>query len=362
MRRIPVELGKESYDILIGHGLGDEVRSFLQTRKYSKRALVVSDTNVAPLYGETALKVLREAGLEAELCEVPAGETSKSMAQAESLYTRIIGLGMDRKSPIFALGGGVVGDLAGFVAATYMRGVPFLQLPTSLLAQVDSSVGGKVAINHPMGKNLIGCFYQPEAVFMELDFMDTLPDREIRTGLGEIVKYGIIYDESFFCFLEEHSSSAASLEENAMVRMIARSCEIKAMVVAKDERESGLRRILNFGHTIAHAVERETGYLRYNHGEAVAIGMAGAAYISRDMGMVDDGVVRRVTDLLAALRLPTKAAGCTVDGMYADIFRDKKTVDGKVNWVLMRAVGEVVLRDDVPEDVVRSAMGKCVSS
>ena len=361
MRRIPVELGKESYDILIGHGLGEDVCSFLKSRKYSRRALVVSDTNVAPLYGEAVLKILREAGLEAELCEVPAGENSKSMTHAETLYTRCIGLGMDRRSPVFALGGGVVGDLAGFVAATYMRGVHFIQLPTSLLAQVDSSVGGKVAVNHPMGKNLIGCFYQPEAVFMELDFMETLPEREIRTGLGEIVKYGIIYDGDFFRFLEEHSSSAGALEEDAMVHMIARSCEIKAAVVAEDEKESGLRRILNFGHTMAHAIEKETGYLRYNHGEAVAIGMAGAAYISRDMGMIEDAVVQRITDLLEALHLPTKAAGCTVDGMYADIFHDKKTVNGRVNWVLMKSVGEVVLRDDVPEDVVRSAMGRCVS-
>lgn len=360
MYRVPVRLGENSYDILIGRDLREEMIAFLKNGGYSRRSLVISDSNVVPLYGEGILKTLKDAGLEPELYVLPAGEASKSLLEAEKIYTRAIGLGLDRRSPMFALGGGVVGDLAGFVAATYMRGVPFLQLPTSLLAQVDSSVGGKVAVNHSMGKNLIGCFYQPDAVFMDLAFMDSLPRREICTGLGEIVKYGMIYDRDFFRFLEENSGEVLAMKEDTLIHVIARSCEIKAEVVAEDERESGLRRILNFGHTIAHAIEKETGYVRYNHGEAVSIGMMGAVYISRDMGMTDDRVEKRALRLLEHLHLPIKAEGCTVEKMYCDIFHDKKTVNGKVNWVLLEAIGRTAIRNDVPEDVVKRAMKECM--
>ena len=258
------------------------------------------------------------------------------------------------------MGGGVVGDLAGFIAATYMRGVPFVQLPTSLLAQVDSSVGGKVAVNHRLGKNLIGAFYQPDAVFADLATFATLPEREIRTGLGEIIKYGIIFDADFFSALEDHAADALHLSHDAALFMVERSCEIKAEVVAKDEKEGGLRRILNYGHTIAHAIEKETGYARYNHGEAVAIGSLGAAYISEALGMIDDADVLRVRRLTERLGLPLFAEGCTVEGLYAAIFHDKKTVDGKVNWVLMEGIGKVCVRDDVPESIVRTAMARCL--
>ena len=325
MRKVRVALGEESYDILIGYGLEKELQAFVQGAGFSKQAMLVTDSNVGPLYGEKVRAIL-EAG------------------------------GLDRKSPIFALGGGVVGDLAGFIAATYMRGVPFVQLPTSLLAQVDSSVGGKVAVNHALGKNLIGAFYQPKGVFMDLSMMESLPKREIATGLGEIIKYGIIYDADFFAYLEQHADAVLALEREAAVHMIARSCEIKAAVVSEDEKESGLRRILNFGHTMAHAIEKETGYIRYNHGEAVAIGMIGAADISARLGMIQEADVARVEALVARMQLPTKAEGCTVDAMYRDIFHDKKTINGKVNWVLMQGIGKVTCRNDVPEDIVREAM------
>lgn len=284
MRKVRVALGEESYDILIGYGLEKELQSFVQGAGFSKQAMLVTDSNVGPLYGEKVRAILEAGGLHVTVVTIPAGESSKCLAVAEKLYTRAIELGLDRKSPIFALGGGVVGDLAGFIAATYMRGVPFVQLPTSLLAQVDSSVGGKVAVNHALGKNLIGAFYQPKGVFMDLSMMESLPKREIATGLGEIIKYGIIYDADFFAYLEQHADAVLALEREAAVHMIARSCEIKAAVVSEDEKESGLRRILNFGHTMAHAIEKETGYLRYNHGEAVAIGMIGAADISARLG------------------------------------------------------------------------------
>ena len=243
-----------------------------------------------------------------------------------------------------------------------MRGVPFVQLPTSLLAQVDSSVGGKVAVNHRLGKNLIGAFYQPAAVFADFAAFSTLPEREIRTGLGEIVKYGIIFDEAFFAYLEDHAGDALRLSPEAALHMVRRSCEIKAEVVSKDEREGGLRRILNYGHTIGHAIERETGYVRYNHGEAVAIGSLGAAYISEALGMIDAADVLRVHRLTERLGLPLFADGCTVDGLDAAIFHDKKTIDGRVNWVLMEGIGKVCARDDVPETVVRAAMERCLKS
>lgn len=356
MRKVRVELGKESYDIYIGHGLQQELVDFVKNAGFSKQAMLVTDSNVGPLYGEKIRRMLEEGGLQVSVATIPAGESSKSLKMAEELYTKAIELGLDRKSPIFALGGGVVGDLAGFIAATYMRGVPFVQLPTSLLAQVDSSVGGKVAVNHVLGKNLIGAFYQPKAVFMDLELMKTLPKREIYTGLGEIIKYGIIYDADFFAFLESHVKEVLGLEPEATVHMIARSCEIKAAVVSQDEKEAGLRRILNFGHTMAHAIEKETNYVRYNHGEAVAIGMVGAADISARLGMIPEADVTRVTKLIETLQLPIYADGCTVDAMYRDIFHDKKTVGGKVNWVLMEGIGKVTCRNDVPEDVVRAAM------
>ncbi len=361
IREVRVELGKDSYTIFIGHGLEDALVSFVRNQHYSKRTLLVTDSNVGRLYAEKVKKLLQAAGLEPEIAEVPAGEETKCLAQAEKLYTRCIEAGLDRKSPIFALGGGVVGDLAGFIAATYMRGVPFVQLPTSLLAQVDSSVGGKVAVNHALGKNLIGAFYQPDAVFIDLNLMKSLPPREVRTGLGEIIKYGVIYDADFFRFLEEHEQEVLNLEPEAAVHMIARSCEIKAEVVSQDEKEAGLRRILNFGHTIGHTIEKETGYVRYNHGEAVAIGMAGAAAISVQLGLIPQSTADRVERLISDLQLPLTAGGCTVEGMYRDIFHDKKTVGGRVNWVLMEDIGRVITRNDVPEPVVRQAMEHCIT-
>ena len=237
-----------------------------------------------------------------------------------------------------------------------MRGVPFVQLPTSLLAQVDSSVGGKVAVNHARGKNLIGAFYQPDAVIMDLDLLQTLPAREIATGLGEIIKYGIIADAEFFAWLEMHHDDVLALTPAAGAHMIARSCEIKADVVRQDECEGGLRRILNFGHTLAHAIEKETGYVRYRHGEAVAIGMIGAARISRAMGLLSDEACARIERLIAAMGLPCTVEGVSPDAMYADLFHDKKTVGGRIHWVLAEEIGRVCVRSDVSEEIVRCAI------
>ncbi|MBQ9378038.1 MAG: 3-dehydroquinate synthase [Schwartzia sp.] len=356
MRKVRVELPENGYDIVIGEATDDALSAFLRDAPFSSRAMILSDTNVAKLYGERFTELFRASGRQAALHVVPAGESSKSLAEAERAYTRAVEYGLDRRSVVVALGGGVVGDLAGFVAATYMRGVPFLQIPTSLLAQVDSSVGGKVAVNHSLGKNLIGAFYQPKGVFIDLGCLSTLPRREVCTGLGEIVKYGVIYDGDFFAYLEEHSEDVLALAPEAAEHIIVRSCEIKAEVVGEDERETGLRAILNFGHTMGHAIEKETHYVRYNHGEAVAIGMAGAAYLSRELGMVGDREVERLLACLRRFRLPTVAEGCTEDGMYAAIFHDKKAVDGKVKWILMEGIGRVRAVSEVPEASVRKCM------
>ena len=355
-QRVDVALGNRSYGIVIGSGLADDITSFVRAAGYSAHGMIVTDTNIAPLYAAQTAELLARAGIRAEVVSVPAGESAKSLTQANELFTRAIEMGLDRKSPIIALGGGVVGDLAGFVAATYMRGVPFIQLPTSLLAQVDSSVGGKVAVNHPLGKNLIGAFHQPDAVFMDLDVLKTLPAREIATGLGEIIKYGIICDADFFAWLEEHRADVLALEPAAAMHMIARSCAIKADVVRQDEREGGLRRILNFGHTIAHAVEKETGYARYRHGEAVAIGMVGAADISVAMGLLSAADRRRIERLIRTMGLPYTVKGVTPDAMYEDLFHDKKTVGGRIHWVLAEGIGKVSVHSDVPEDVVRETL------
>ena len=355
-QRVDVALGNRSYGIVIGSGLADDIVSFVRAAGYSARGMIVTDTNIAPLYAAQTAELLARAGIRAEVVSVPAGESAKSLTQANELFTRAIEMGLDRKSPIIALGGGVVGDLAGFVAATYMRGVPFIQLPTSLLAQVDSSVGGKVAVNHPLGKNLIGAFHQPDAVFMDLDVLKTLPAREIATGLGEIIKYGIICDADFFAWLEEHRADVLALEPAAAMHMIARSCAIKADVVRQDEREGGLRRILNFGHTIAHAIEKETGYVRYRHGEAVAIGMAGAAELSAQMGLLCTQECQRIKRVIEAMELPIKAAGVTADAMYADLFHDKKTVGNRIHWVLAERIGTVSVRSDVPEHLIRKIL------
>jgi len=237
-----------------------------------------------------------------------------------------------------------------------MRGVPFVQIPTSLLAQVDSSVGGKVAVNHRIGKNMIGAFYQPKVVFIDLDVLQTLPEREVLTGLGEIVKYGVIYDAEFFNYLEKHTEDILQLKPEVMMHLITRSCEIKAAVVSADEKELGLRKILNFGHTVAHAIETETNYSCYNHGEAVAMGMVAAGQISVDMGMCDRKLLDRLIRLMEALHLPLKAEGCQIDKMMVDIMHDKKAVNGRVDWVLAQELGAVCIRKDVPAEMVRRAM------
>lgn len=352
MTKVKVELGANSYDISIGENIFTAAADFIAASNFTK-ILLVTDNIVHDKYAETLMNIFESRGINYDVVIIPAGELSKTLPYAEILYTAAIESKLDRKSAIVALGGGVVGDLAGFVAATYLRGINFIQVPTTLLAQVDSSVGGKTAVNHKLGKNLIGAFYQPRAVFIDIATLKTLPERELKAGLAEVVKYGVISDEKFFSFFEENVDKILSRDAQILAQIVKRSCEIKAEVVSLDEKETGLRRILNFGHTIAHAVEEETGYEKYSHGEAVAIGMLGAAFISEKIFGVDTS---RLKNLIARLGLQTHCEGVSVDKMYSALFRDKKTVGGKINWVVMKKIGAVEVTGDVPENIVREAL------
>ncbi len=360
MEKVKVELKENSYEILIGENLLEDVAKFTTLPQFTKKVLIVTDENIFNIYGEKLRKIFSNYDTNFEMEIIPAGETSKSLAEAERIYTCAIESNLDRKSIIVAVGGGVVGDLTGFVAATYMRGVNFVQVPTTLLSQVDSSVGGKTAVNHKLGKNLIGAFYQPKAVFIDVSTLKTLPEREIKAGLGEVVKYGIISDADFFSYLEKNIEGILSRNVEVLKKIIKRACEIKAEVVSRDEKESGLRRILNFGHTIAHAIEEQTGYTKYAHGEAVAIGMIGAAYISQFLNYVDSEKVLRLKNLIESFGMYTHCEGCSVEGVYKLLFHDKKTVAGKINWVLMKDFGSVEITDEVPEKVIKMALEKII--
>lgn len=360
MVEVIVDLGERGYSIHIGTGIERQLPGWLAALRLHSKILVVSDANVGGLYAQSILTALANAGYQAEVFIVRPGEDSKSMEMAMQLYTKAIEMGLERQSSILALGGGVVGDLAGFVAATYLRGVPFIQIPTSLLAQVDSSVGGKVAVNHKLGKNLIGAFYQPKFVAIDTGYLDTLPLRELSSGMAEVIKYGVIVDKEFFEFLEDNHSLIMARNANTLVEAIRISCQSKAGVVTHDERESGERIILNFGHTIAHAIEAGTGFARYNHGEAVAIGMHGAALLSHYLGLCSKACVERLCKLLAKYQLPLTAPGCDIEQLLAFIHRDKKSSGGKVNWVLMQEVGQVAVSSQVPEDLVRRVLAELV--
>ena len=353
MTKVLVNLGAASYEIFIGENILGGVGEFIADN-FTPKILIVTQENI---FDKRLTDSLDAHSISYRVATIPEGETSKNLHEAEKLYTRAIEFGLDRKSVVVALGGGVVGDLAGFVAATFMRGIPLIQIPTTLLAQVDSSVGGKTAVNHALGKNLIGAFHQPRAVFIDLKFLETLPEREIKSGLGEVVKYGVISDEKFFAYLEDNAEKILQRDLKTLAHVVKRSCEIKAEVVGADEKESGLRRILNFGHTLAHAVEEETAYKKYRHGEAVAIGMIGAAAISRELGKTSAENVARLENLLKRFDMITTCAGLDADKLYDVTFRDKKTVGGVVNWVLMKNFGEVEICRDVPAQIVKKVFG-----
>ncbi len=356
LQTVVVNLGERSYPIFIQPGIFTRGGKMIKQKLSPTRVALASDKHVAPLYAEGVLGSLEDAGFTARLIVVPAGERSKSLTRLKHVYRAFFDFQMDRKSAVVALGGGVVGDLAGFAAATFMRGIPLIQIPTSLLAQVDSSVGGKVAVDHPEGKNMIGAFYQPRLVLIDPDTLSTLPRPELRSGLAEVVKYGMILDREFFEFLERRVEQVLALKPADMTHVIRRCCQLKAQVVEKDEKESGLRAILNYGHTIAHALELLSGYRGLRHGEAVAIGMVGASLIAEEMGMVTAEVTTRQARLLKNFGLPTSLGELDTERLLQLLYHDKKVVGGKLRFILPRQVGEVVIADDVSEKVILRAL------
>ena len=354
--KVHVDLGDRAYDIHIGRGVRP---TSLPADKGVRAALVVTDSNVGPLYGDACEEYLQSMGIATHRAEIPAGESSKDIVQLQNLYHSALAAGLDRSSMVVALGGGVVGDLAGFAAASYLRGVPLLQIPTSLLSMVDSSVGGKTGINLPEGKNLVGAFYQPVEVCADVVALQTLEDREYLSGLAEVVKYGIIWDAVLFERLENNVDSLRGRDLDLLEEVVARCCEIKAEVVVMDEKESGVRAILNFGHTLGHAVERAAGYGRWLHGEAVAVGMAYAARLSSKVKGFSCDDADRVCNLLSSLGLPVGLGDdrelLTWEAIRKDMAADKKTRHNVPRLVLSEGLGSALFGCQVDETDLSAA-------
>lgn len=337
---IVVGLGDRSYPIVLGHGVLAETGVWLKEVAPPGRCALVTNPTVGALYADTVIRSAAAAGFEPVRIDVPDGEEHKNLASLARIYDGLVDAALERNSPLLALGGGVVGDLAGFAAATYLRGIPYLQLPTTLLAQVDSSVGGKTGIDHPRGKNLIGAFYQPRAVLIDLATLRTLPRRQLLAGFAEVVKYGAILDAELFAFLEQELAQVLALDTAVLQHVVRRCCELKAQVVERDERESGERAVLNFGHTIGHALESVTGYTRFLHGEAVAIGMVAEARVSAALGLCRPEVVERLRALLERAGLPVELpADIDREKLAGAIELDKKVRGGKVKFVALEALG-----------------------
>jgi 3-dehydroquinate synthase len=357
MITVDVALDTCSYPIHIGAGLLGHAPLLLPALS-EPRVAVVTDSNVAPLYLERVTGALRKADIAVTEIVIPAGEFSKEWPTLNLVFDRLLASGCDRATTVVALGGGVVGDLAGFAAATYQRGVPLVQMPTTLLAQVDSSVGGKTAINHPLGKNMIGAFYQPRVVVTDTSALDTLPDRELCAGLAEVIKHGLLGDAAFFAWLEENIDKLRGREPLALAHAIRRSCEMKAAIVREDERESGIRAHLNLGHTFGHAIETGLGYGNWLHGEAVAAGMVMAAELSHRLGHLAAHDVERVRVLLARAGLPVTGPALGPGTYFELMRRDKKAVAGDIRFVLLKQLGEAFV-GAADDGVVRGALAVC---
>jgi 3-dehydroquinate synthase len=347
-----VETATQRYPIFVGYGLLDKLGEELKKVSSSHVAIVISDENVSRLYGDRVEKVLRNAGFAVNSFIVPPGEETKSINTAIDIYNFLIKKRVERDDILIALGGGMIGDLAGFVAATYLRGIPLIQVPTSLMAMVDASIGGKVAVNHSEGKNLIGAFYQPNFVLADTRALATLPERELTSGWAEVVKYGLILDKEFFEFLESNAGRLTKLEQDVVNEAIIHSASLKAQVVSQDEKERGQRIILNYGHTIAHGLEAATRYIDFLHGEAVAIGMMGAAKLSQRLGILPASVVKRQQSLLRKFGLPTAFSGVNLAEIAKAMEVDKKTRAKEIRWVLLEDIGKTAIRASVPHQDV----------
>ncbi|HEX5478244.1 MAG TPA: 3-dehydroquinate synthase [Dehalococcoidia bacterium] len=357
---IAVEARSGRYDVHCRWGALDDLGALMRDAGLSGGAFVITDDAVGPLFAGRAVASLERAGFEAHVHTVPAGESSKQMATVERVYDWLLELHAERGSPVVALGGGVVGDLGGFVAATYLRGVPFVQAPTSLLAMVDASIGGKVGVDHARGKNLIGAFYPPRLVVQDTSLLASLPARTLREGFAEVIKHGLILDAPMLDVLERDADRLLAVEPELTTEIVARNAAIKARVVSEDEREGGLRMILNYGHTVGHAIEAVTGYRDIRHGEAISAGMMAAAAIGERAGVTAPHVAHRQRALFERYGLPLRHRGVDADAVLAAIALDKKVAAKRVRWVLLEDFGRAVVRDDVPEGVVREALAGVV--
>lgn len=355
MQTLKVELANRSYPIYIGRSLISNADLILSHLK-RKHVAIVTNTTVAPLYLETLSNALQSAGVKVIPIILPDGEAYKNSETLNLIYDALLQNRCERSTTLIALGGGVIGDLTGYAAATYLRGVPFIQIPTTLLSQVDSSVGGKTGINHPLGKNMIGAFYQPQLVLADIDTLQTLPAREFSAGMAEVIKYGLIRDAEFFDWLEVHIEQLMALDEQAITEAIYRSCKNKADVVARDEHETGERALLNLGHTFGHAIENAMGYGVWLHGEAVGAGAMMAADLSQRMGWLTDAEVVRIRQLLTAAKLPLDAPKLGAEKYLNLMQLDKKVADGKIRLVLQQAIGKSVITSDYDAEKLKETL------
>jgi 3-dehydroquinate synthase len=344
------------YPIFVGWGSLRDLGRRMHQVALSGKAFVISDEQVFSLYGAQVEDHLQDAGFTTSSIVVPPGEATKSLDSAVKIYHHLVQKRAERKDVIVALGGGMVGDLAGFVAATFLRGLPLVQLPTSLVAMVDAAIGGKTAVNHPQAKNIIGAFYQPRLVLADVHTLTTLPHRELISGWAEVTKHSLILDAAFFQFLEDNVDRLTKLDPELLLEAIKRSVAIKAKVVSEDEKETGRRTLLNYGHTIAHGLEAATDYERFLHGEAVAIGMMGAAMLSERMGILEPNIVKGQKVLLSRFGLPTSSSGIELARLLQAMGLDKKITGGKIRWVLLQDIGQAVIRDDVPPQLVSNVL------
>lgn len=358
MRTIQVKTPSKSYEIIVQWGGLNQIGGWIAKSLPPSRAALLTDENVWRIHGELVEASIRKAGFDLTVIVRPPGESQKCMTAVSEIYDSLVEGKLDRQSALIAFGGGVVGDLGGFVASTYLRGIPFIQVPTTLLAQVDSSVGGKVGVNHPLGKNLIGSFYQPESVLIDPAVLCSLPQADLISGLAEVIKYGVIRDPELWTYLVEHREKILSHLQEELEHIIAVSCQVKADVVSEDEKEGGLRMILNYGHTIGHALEATQGYGSYRHGEVVAIGMVAAAMLSEKMGLASRGLVEDHRRLIGAYGLPV---GCKVknpDQILSVMYNDKKALRGRLRFILASEIGKVDLTDEVTDELVREVLGE----
>ncbi len=358
MENLEVRLNERSYSIKIAPGILDDAGILVRGVSKTQKLILVSNPTVFPLYGPKVVSSLESAGFQVQVALMPDGETYKNMAEAEKILDDMLAANLERGSMVIALGGGVVGDLAGFVAAIYQRGIDFVQLPTTLLAQVDSSVGGKVAVNHPRGKNLIGAFHQPRLVLIDINTLATLNDKEFRSGLGEVIKYGIIYDASFFNYLEENAQKIIDRNPECLSTIIYYSCRIKSEIVAEDEREEGLRAVLNLGHTFGHAIEKLTSYNVYSHGEAVAIGTMAAVNLAQDEGFLQESEANRIRELYRQMGIPTAFPPLPPEEVYTAMLNDKKVAEGRLRIVLPQGIGDfTIVTDCTKEKIIKAITG-----